>query len=215
MILFIDDEPHHMQSYREALELEGYKSTMAGGVKEGMEILVNSTAEIELVVLDIMMPPEILGEEETERGLRTGVVFFPKIREILPDIPVIILTNVSDPKIIKSFEQEPNTAFFQKMDLTPIRLVEVIRDMIPLASEVRRDTQEEPQGQEEDVSEYTFSTEGVDLGFKMLIDLGNATAEDLGNLYQAFSDLHRAFGGVGLVFRDDHFEVSSVEDQMT
>ena len=35
------------------------------------------------------------------------------------------------------------------------------------------------------------------------IDIGNASVHDLVELYDSLSELHRAFGGTGIVFRDD------------
>ncbi len=39
------------------------------------------------------------------------------------------------------------------------------------------------------------------------IDPGNANADDLQELYDALSELHRACGGAGVVFRDEKTEV--------
>lgn len=38
---------------------------------------------------------------------------------------------------------------------------------------------------------------------ELLIDPGDATADDLFELYSALSELHRVHGGTGIVFRDD------------
>ena len=45
--------------------------------------------------------------------------------------------------------------------------------------------------------------------FDLLVDPGEANENDLAELYEAFSELHRAYGGVGLIFRNDESHIYS------
>lgn len=54
---------------------------------------------------------------------------------------------------------------------------------------------------------------GVSPSIDIWIDPGNATSEQLADLYNAFSDFHRAYGGVGIVFRDDKTRVLIAEGE--
>jgi len=60
--------------------------------------------------------------------------------------------------------------------------------------------------QDDEPSELGTQKDGI--GIDLYIDPGNASSEDLAELYSAISELHRAEGGSGLVIRDDENYVS-------
>lgn len=126
MILFVDEERRHMNSFVEELQLAGYEVEFQTGVdaaSSAWEFLQTNSTETELLILDIMMPPgEAFKEVDTGLGLRTGVRFFERVRELLPDLPVIIFTNVSDDKVKERFEREINCLFLRKEDYYPFEL---------------------------------------------------------------------------------------------
>jgi len=61
---------------------------------------------------------------------------------------------------------------------------------------------------EQDDEPSKLSTQKDGIGIDLYIDPGNASSEDLAELYSAISELHRAEGGSGLVIRDDENYVS-------
>ena len=77
-ILIIDDEPALRQTLAAILKRSGYSPTMAGTKQEGMQKLQEDT--FSLLFLDIKLPD----------GL--GIEMLPEIRQINPEMPVIILT---------------------------------------------------------------------------------------------------------------------------
>lgn len=77
-VLVIDDEPNILSSVRRALELEDYAAEVAGSGRIGLEKL--SDQEIDLVLLDVMMP-EMNGLEVLER-----------IREQHPAVVVVMMS---------------------------------------------------------------------------------------------------------------------------
>lgn len=77
-ILIIDDEPALRQTLAAILKRSGYLPMMAGTKQEGMQKLREDT--FSLLFLDIKLPD----------GLETEML--PEIREINPEMPVIILT---------------------------------------------------------------------------------------------------------------------------
>ena len=58
-------------------------------------------------------------------------------------------------------------------------------------------------------------TEQSDISSRLAIDIwidpGDADPADLAEFYSALSDLHRAHGGTGIVFRDDETQVLAAE----
>ncbi|MFA5180929.1 MAG: PAS domain S-box protein [Syntrophales bacterium] len=77
-ILLIDDEPVNLEVSGELLESLGYRVYMAGGGQEGLAIFEEKRDEIDLVILDMVMPG-ISGGETFDRLRATN----PKIKVLL------------------------------------------------------------------------------------------------------------------------------------
>src|SRR5262249_4045186 len=77
-ILVIDDEPNILTTVRRSLELEGYQVVVAGGGAAGLAKLAEH--EIDLVLLDVMMPGE------------TGLEVLPKLRAAKPETVVVMVS---------------------------------------------------------------------------------------------------------------------------
>ena len=77
-ILIVDDEKNYPTIIGEILQEEGYTSLTASSGMEALDILNNEL--IDLVLTDVKMP-----------GMG-GIQLLEKIKEIKPDIPVIIMT---------------------------------------------------------------------------------------------------------------------------
>ena len=132
MILFVDDEGRYMDSYRAELMLAGYDVSFQKDVDWALPFLVEHLDDVELLILDIMMPPgQSFQDAETHGGLRTGVPFYEKIRELAPRLPVIIFTNVSDEQLAKRFRAEANCRFLRKENFLPYELVATVREILP------------------------------------------------------------------------------------
>ena len=84
-ILIIDDNLGPFEpGLRQALR--GHRLHLAYSGPEGLDCL-DAHPEIEVVLLDIMMPPELADTEERE-----GLEVLARIQETRPDVPVIMLT---------------------------------------------------------------------------------------------------------------------------
>jgi CheY-like chemotaxis protein len=146
MILMIDDEPRGISSYKEELVLSGYRVVHERKVDDALRVLAREAAGLDLVILDliildIMMPPgeQFRDDEAVQMGLRTGVRLFESIRAKAPALPVIILTNVSDPRMVKRFRLERDCLFLQKTDCLPFELAEAVAKMLAQPSEGGRE----------------------------------------------------------------------------
>ncbi len=77
-ILIVDDEKHYRVVLSEVLQEEGYASFTAASGMEALDLLKSQV--IDLVLTDVKMP-----------GM-TGIDLLEQIKEITPDLPVIIMT---------------------------------------------------------------------------------------------------------------------------
>ena len=120
MILFVDDEPRIMDSYLQYLRAKlaplNYEVVFLSDVDEALDFFEMKIEEIDLVILDIMMPPGRFTSERTNGGLKTGLAFYEKIRQRTPDLPIIVFTNFFDHEVDVKFKQDSKCRFLQKVN---------------------------------------------------------------------------------------------------
>jgi CheY-like chemotaxis protein len=125
-ILIIDDEPWYVEPLRDALENEGYNILQASDAGAAYE-LTKSQRGIDLIIMDVMMPPggEIAGDYEG--FTRTGVGLCEKIRKesgLAPEaLPIICLTVVQD-DTVKARMQSLGVVFLSKATTSIRTLIE-------------------------------------------------------------------------------------------
>ena len=135
MILFIDDERRVMDSYINYLAMklspEGYDVVFLDNIDPALDFLENRGDEIDLIILDVMMPTGTkLDRKQTSDGLMTGVVFYDLIRKKLPILPILVFTNYSDEDLEKRLKHDPNCRFLQKTDYLLEDFVNEVKDML-------------------------------------------------------------------------------------
>jgi CheY-like chemotaxis protein len=140
LILFIDDERRVMDSYREYLAMkvspEGYDVIFLDNIDPALGFLENRGDEIDLIILDVMMPTGTkLDREQTSDGLMTGVVFYDLIRKKLPTLPILVFTNYSDEDVERRLQNDPNCRFLQKTDYLLEDFVSEVRNLLAASSE--------------------------------------------------------------------------------
>lgn len=101
-ILVVDDEPVVRRLAKTMLEYCGYAVLLAENGLEAVTIFQQRVAEITGVVLDMAMP--IMGGEEALRH----------IREIRPDVPVLIASGYSEIHTRERLGDTVNVSFIQK-----------------------------------------------------------------------------------------------------
>src|SRR5262247_4131903 len=79
-ILVVEDERHLAMGIKFNLEAEGYRVTTVGDGPAAMRIIDGEDEEVDLVILDIMLP-----------GM-SGYAVCERIRELGSDLPVLILS---------------------------------------------------------------------------------------------------------------------------
>ena len=101
-ILFIEDERFFLEELQ--LALTQYDITPAYSAPGGMELIQDG--DFDAVLLDIMMPPpEDIDPEHVGYGRSTGVEICRRIKELHPQLPVIVLSVVRDPGILDQIRE--------------------------------------------------------------------------------------------------------------
>jgi CheY-like chemotaxis protein len=90
-VLLIDDDAGMLRALDKVLTGEGAVVTCAKWACDAMEILTERKAKIDLVITDLQMP--------FMTGVLTGISMVYAIHEILPTVPVIVLTAFGSPEV--------------------------------------------------------------------------------------------------------------------
>ncbi len=116
-ILIIEDEKDLLDSYKELVESVGFNSMIAGDGYQGLDILASQLGNIDLVLLDLMMPG--VDGLEVLKAMKTN-------KEKYGDIPVVILTNMTSDTVIKEAFDLGASSYLVKIDLDYESLVKEI-----------------------------------------------------------------------------------------
>ncbi len=116
-ILVVDDEPAVRRLAQMILEQRGYSVLVAGDGREAVNLFRDNAPKIVAVLLDMTMP------------VMSGKEAFRLIREIRPDVPVIVSTGYSELVAIEQFGAGAAVGFIQK-PYTVTRLSEKIKTAI-------------------------------------------------------------------------------------
>jgi two-component system cell cycle sensor histidine kinase/response regulator CckA len=126
-ILFVDDEQRWTATYVEELQACGYDVLLKTSVDKALKFFEEHCNHIALLILDLMMPyGSSFTAGETQMGLRTGVSFYERIRQQMPELHVIILTNVADETVEDRFRREEHCTFLEKPETLPHELAEAV-----------------------------------------------------------------------------------------
>jgi DNA-binding response OmpR family regulator len=120
-ILLIDDEPDLLFLYTKALEVEGFSTLTATTAGEGLAKAANDKPD--LIILDLMMKPT------------DGFAVFKELKKnpLTTDIPVIILTNLTQHGLYDDMLNQGAEAFLEKTDYAPRDIAEKIRTILHLS----------------------------------------------------------------------------------
>jgi PAS domain S-box-containing protein len=102
LVLVVDDEEIILRTASMTLERKGYRVLMARGGEEAVRIFREQTSDISLILLDMMMP-----------GM-SGDQALLQLRELRPNIPIIVSSGYSESQVMKYFKSSDVSAFIQK-----------------------------------------------------------------------------------------------------
>ena len=124
-ILFVDDDPKRISSYTDFLRESGYTTIVETDSTRVLSIFKEKQNEIDLIILDMMLPTERHLKEETDYGRRTGLYLLRQIRKISEDIPIMVFTVVRDLSLRQETEKLGASPYLEK-PILPSRLMEEI-----------------------------------------------------------------------------------------
>ena len=107
-ILIVEDETPLLDSYAELVETAGYVAMKALDGYQGLDLLANNLDQIDLVLLDLMMP----GVDGLE-VLKT----IKNNEDKYGTMPIIILTNMTSESVVKEAFNMGATSYLVKTDL--------------------------------------------------------------------------------------------------
>lgn len=101
-VLIIDDEVAILKMLSEMFSILNIENFTASNGEEGINIFKQHKDEINLVLLDILMPRV------------NGMVVFEEIKKINPDVPIIIISGYTNEPEILDFIVKHKLKFFRK-----------------------------------------------------------------------------------------------------
>jgi two-component system cell cycle sensor histidine kinase/response regulator CckA len=125
VILVTDDEEIVRKIAKAALEMYGYSIILAEDGEQAVDIYRQRAGEIDLVLLDLVMPK--LGGEQT----------FRRLRLIRPDVRVILSSGYSDSDAQTKFSGKPLASFIEKPYIAA-QLGEAVKRVFSAAPQTRR-----------------------------------------------------------------------------
>jgi len=112
-VLIVDDDARMLRALDKVLTGEGCTVTSATWAGDAIDILTERKKQIDLVITDLRMP------------FVTGITTVYAIHNLLPDLPVIVLTAFGSPEVKAECLRQGAIAFLEKPLDTP-HLLEVV-----------------------------------------------------------------------------------------
>ncbi len=131
-VLYIDDEADSegMASKFEIMNDDGIDIVPVCRLRDVIPTLTSLRGSIDLIVLDLIMPPEdVYGLDETEGGTLTGLRLLEDIRRHASEIPVIIVSVRRSPYPEQISAQYGISHYLEK-PISASALSQVIRSLI-------------------------------------------------------------------------------------
>lgn len=107
-ILIIEDETPLLDSYAELVQNAGYVALKSPDGYQGLDTLANNLDQIDLVLLDLMMPG--VDGLEVLKTVRNNEEKYGKM-------PIVILTNMTSESVVKEAFEIGATSYLVKTDL--------------------------------------------------------------------------------------------------
>jgi CheY-like chemotaxis protein len=117
-ILIIEDDPLLVKMYMTKFMMEGYQVVTAGDGEQGFAVA--KAEKPNFIIMDVMMP-KLSGLQLLEM-LRAD----PELK----DLPVLMLSNLSQPAEVEKAKQLGVKDFLIKANYTPSQIVEKVREYL-------------------------------------------------------------------------------------
>lgn len=112
-VLFIEDEEELVRDLPPILESKGFEVTATTDIREALRLFAES--DFDVVLTDIAMPPASdMNSKALAYGRETGIEVARRLREAKPQIPIVALTVIRDPKIVSRMRKAGIRYILQK-----------------------------------------------------------------------------------------------------
>lgn len=126
-VLVVDNDILYTKPLLDRLLMEEYEVTYAQAVDEALEAVEQ---DLDVVILDLMMPRGPYGPHESDNGSKTGILLARDFARRKPDLPVIVLTVRDDESIKHEAWKVPNVKGYRIKPVLPSVVVEEIRSLL-------------------------------------------------------------------------------------
>src|SRR6185503_9480886 len=99
-------------------------------VAEALAFL-NTQKRVDIILLDLMMPPGPLHGADTTKGATTGLELRKAMKERYPGVPIVLLTNVNSPELLHSGIEESGIQILHKFTYPPFELADALMEFFP------------------------------------------------------------------------------------
>jgi DNA-binding response OmpR family regulator len=117
-ILIVEDDPALQGIYETLFKIEKFDVRVAGNGKVALVELKKEQPDI--ILLDVLMP--------VMNGLEFLKVTKPHLK--YPNVKVLVLSNLSDPKTVNEIDKLGATDYLLKANTSPRELVDKVRSML-------------------------------------------------------------------------------------
>lgn len=131
-ILLVDDDHGPMDYFVEALRHRNFEVKQVDSVDVFFAQFdrARTPLDFDLMVVDMMMPRgSRLTSEETDEGHRSGVLMVRAIRAKYPFLPIVVLSNYSEPQVLALLPSD--VKFKAKFEISPFEFADFIKTLIP------------------------------------------------------------------------------------
>jgi len=108
------------------MESKGFQVIQEQHPDRAIEFAKKEKGNLCAIILDVMMRSGGFAPDETNQGLRTGMLVFRELQKICPSVPVVVLTNVSNEETLAGFRDAENVQVLQKLRMPPFELTELL-----------------------------------------------------------------------------------------
>ncbi len=117
-ILIVEDESALYSALKDKFEREGYEVTVAVDGQAGLQKALSNRPDI--VLLDIFMP------------VKSGMIMIDDMKknESLKDVPIVLLTNLTNPNLMKQAIEKGVKDYLIKSDWKIDDIVKLVKDRI-------------------------------------------------------------------------------------
>ena len=131
-IIFIDDSAEKLISFIELLEFNGFCVDVVKDIDNAISLLQKNN-DYQLVILDMIMPynaNRIPNDDEEFKGFRTGLFLLDKIKQIIPNVPIVIFSVLRDSEIEKEAIRRGAVRYIHKSSIIFKDFLNIIKNVI-------------------------------------------------------------------------------------